>query len=194
MYNLLLLSILRSCGISSEMCYLTDDYWIFLSTGLQRNAALWLYHQAKKLQQPASVLQTGVWAPSLNLQSVLEREKRQNISLNIITEKPLSPSQVTGSVFQSLKCPMWATHFPVNSGQHPQAGCLKPLALKEAPSAAHLSPTTMLLLPIATEAQAAVPEWNPFCSYSLANALTSKARISPPQRTEDKSAHVPAEC
>lgn len=104
MYNLLLLSILRSCGISSETCYLTDDYWIFLSTGLQRNAALWLYHQVKKLQQPASVLQTGAWAPSLDLQSALEREKRQNIPSNNTTEKPLSKAHSSLPLSSHRQC------------------------------------------------------------------------------------------
>lgn len=178
MYNFLLLSILRSCGISSETCYLTEDYWIFLSTGLQRDAALRLYHQVKTLQQPASVLQRVASAPSLDWQSALEREERQNIPSNNITEKPLSkprsplPSQVMGSVFQNAK------HFPAHSPREQRAAAQRRVPAAPAPTGAQpCSPALPpLLLPTATKVQAAAQEWNPFCSRSLANAPMSKVR------------------
>lgn len=100
-----------------------------------------------------------------------DRIFHQTTSLRSLSPKPAapSPSHVTGSVFPSLKCFMWATHFPVNTAKHLQEGCLQSLALGGRQCSTTL-PHYCLAASHSYCGQEAEPELNAFCSYSLAKA------------------------
>lgn len=205
MYNLFLLSILRSCGISSEKCYLTEDYWIFPSTGLQRAVALQLRYQVKKLQRPASVLQTGVWAPSLNLQSALEREKRQNTPSNDVNWENSPPNPALPPLPSQAVLPRrWHVSpeqlvLPGNSGQHLQAG----FAHSPGHSSALPSAAACLCYRLAASHSYWGPSSCPRIKIPFAHTLMSQCpheqdqvppwRIPPPYRAEKMKLHVTVE-
>lgn len=190
MYNLLLLSVLKSCDISSETCYWTEDYWIFLSIGLQMDAALQLYHQVKKLQQPALVLQTGVWAPSLNLRSALGRDKRWNnhqtaYQRSTFPKPAASKSQEWFSTAQNV-----SLHSLTLTRQHSKAQSMQTQTPTGTP------PTAQLFV----HSQVAAQELNPFGSqqpppkpsYSSPGALLKDCPVL--QDRGDGTAHLTAEC